>query len=70
MAPGAATSGAVIGGERRGRRGVVSAQVENALDGGEDGARKGRAAAAKANDLTSNTVFLIREGVEAEGGGE
>jgi len=66
-----ASAGLVVVGGQRGRRGrVVSAKVENTIDGGDDRAGGGVATPALADDFAAHPIFLIGEGVEGEGGGK
>ena len=57
--PGGATVGdAVIRGEGGVGRGVVCSKVQDAADGGKDGARAGGATAAEANDFAPDAILL------------
>jgi hypothetical protein len=70
MVRGASARLAVVGGQRSGCGSIVSTKVEDTIDGGDDRAGVGVAAAAQANDFATHPILLIGEGVEGEGGGK
>ena len=46
----------------------MCSEVQDAADGGKDGARLGGATAAEANDFAPDAILLVGESVGGEGG--